>query len=131
MAGHLPDENYKGISGEIMFLTVCSCLTLHDLIECISPMPSHEGNGRHLQSVIEEDLVFVAFIMDMKVKNFNCIFFLLKQEEMSSLFESLSGGDGNSCRDEAKEKLNIQRLVMDPKRLVELLQICTAIAQGQ
>lgn len=58
-------------------------------------------------------------------------FFLLMQEEISFLFESLSGGDGNSCRDEAKEKLNIPRLVMDPGRLVDLLQICTTIAHGQ
>ncbi|XP_061585953.1 Fanconi anemia group G protein isoform X2 [Cololabis saira] len=53
------------------------------------------------------------------------------QEEISSSFKALSGRDGNSHRDEAKEKLiNTPRLVMDPRRLVELLQISTAIAQG-
>ncbi|XP_041856252.1 Fanconi anemia group G protein isoform X2 [Melanotaenia boesemani] len=52
-------------------------------------------------------------------------------EEMPLLFDSLTGGFGDSCRDKAKEKfLNLPRLVMDPRRLVELLQICTAIAQG-
>ncbi|KAM6931056.1 Fanconi anemia group G protein [Xenentodon cancila] len=53
------------------------------------------------------------------------------QEETSSSFKALSSGDRNSYRNKAKEKLtNTPRLLMDPRRLVELLQISTAIAHG-
>ncbi|XP_042276011.1 Fanconi anemia group G protein isoform X2 [Thunnus maccoyii] len=53
------------------------------------------------------------------------------QEELSSLFETLSAGVGDDMRSEARGKSsNAPLLVMDPRRLTELLQICTFIAQG-
>ncbi|XP_072243089.1 Fanconi anemia group G protein [Leuresthes tenuis] len=57
-----------------------------------------------------------------------CQFKTIKEfkEEMSSLFETLNG-----CGDEEKEKFsNMPRLVMDPRRVVEILQISTVIAEG-
>ncbi|KAM4578405.1 Fanconi anemia group G protein [Fundulus diaphanus] len=52
------------------------------------------------------------------------------QEEMS-LLEGQGGVVWDDCRTEAKEKIpNIPRLVLDPRRLAELLKICTAIVQG-
>ena len=61
-----------------------------------------------------------------------CVFFPVMQEELSSLFETLSAGVGDDMRSEARGKSsNTPLLVMDPRRLIELLQICTLIAQGQ
>ncbi|XP_014326114.1 Fanconi anemia group G protein isoform X1 [Xiphophorus maculatus] len=52
------------------------------------------------------------------------------QEEMS-LLEAQSGAVGNDCRAETKENIpNIPILVLDPRRLVDLLKICTTIVQG-
>lgn len=49
-----------------------------------------------------------------------------------SLLEAQSGAVGNDCRAETKEKIpNIPILVLDPRRLVDLLKICTTIVQGQ
>uniref|UniRef100_A0A3B3D3C8 FA complementation group G n=2 Tax=Oryzias melastigma TaxID=30732 RepID=A0A3B3D3C8_ORYME len=49
----------------------------------------------------------------------------------TSLFEAIIGGVGGEFGEHAKEKFRIvPTLVMDPKRLVELLQICSVIAQG-
>lgn len=54
------------------------------------------------------------------------------QEETSSLCETLCGGVEDGGRSKAKGKLpNSPLLVMDPKRLSELLQICTSIARGE
>uniref|UniRef100_A0A3B3YCU6 FA complementation group G n=1 Tax=Poecilia mexicana TaxID=48701 RepID=A0A3B3YCU6_9TELE len=51
-------------------------------------------------------------------------------QEMS-LLEAQSGAVWNDCRAETKEKIsNIPILVLDPRRLVDLLKICTAIVQG-
>uniref|UniRef100_A0A3B3TMV0 FA complementation group G n=1 Tax=Poecilia latipinna TaxID=48699 RepID=A0A3B3TMV0_9TELE len=48
-----------------------------------------------------------------------------------SLLEAQSGAVWNDCRAETKEKIsNIPILVLDPRRLVDLLKICTAIVQG-
>ncbi|XP_026178555.1 Fanconi anemia group G protein isoform X2 [Mastacembelus armatus] len=53
------------------------------------------------------------------------------QEELSSLFEALCAGVGDDNRSEAKGKSSdLPLLVTDPRRLVQLLQICTFIAQG-
>ncbi|XP_030593830.1 Fanconi anemia group G protein isoform X2 [Archocentrus centrarchus] len=53
------------------------------------------------------------------------------REELSSLCETLCGGVGDGGRTNPKAKLsNSPLLVMDPKRLTELLQICTSIARG-
>ncbi|XP_053276480.1 Fanconi anemia group G protein [Pleuronectes platessa] len=54
------------------------------------------------------------------------------KEELSSLVQTLCTGDGDEKRSEGeKEKCtDVPRLVTDPRRLVELLQICTFIAQG-
>ncbi|XP_047447623.1 Fanconi anemia group G protein isoform X2 [Mugil cephalus] len=53
------------------------------------------------------------------------------QEEISSLSETLCDGVRDGNRNEAKRKLSIfPLLVMDTRRLFELLQICTAIVQG-
>ncbi|XP_051806700.1 Fanconi anemia group G protein isoform X2 [Acanthochromis polyacanthus] len=53
------------------------------------------------------------------------------QEEMPSLFETLCGGVGDGAISEARSKSsNIPLMVMDPRRLIELLQICTSIALG-
>ncbi|KAK5604159.1 hypothetical protein CRENBAI_022486 [Crenichthys baileyi] len=53
------------------------------------------------------------------------------REEMSSLLERQGGAAWDDCRSESKEKIpNIPSLVLDPRRLVELLKICTAIVQG-
>ena len=54
------------------------------------------------------------------------------QEELSSLFETLSAGVEDDMRSDTRGKSsNAPLLVMDPRRLTELLQICTIIAQGQ
>uniref|UniRef100_A0A3B5MN85 FA complementation group G n=1 Tax=Xiphophorus couchianus TaxID=32473 RepID=A0A3B5MN85_9TELE len=51
-------------------------------------------------------------------------------QEMS-LLEAQSGAVGNDCMAETKEKIpNIPILVLDPRRLVDLLKICTTIVQG-
>uniref|UniRef100_A0A3P9MZQ4 FA complementation group G n=1 Tax=Poecilia reticulata TaxID=8081 RepID=A0A3P9MZQ4_POERE len=51
-------------------------------------------------------------------------------QEMS-LLEAQSGAVWNDCRAETKEKIsNIPILVLDPRKLVDLLKICTAIVQG-
>ncbi|XP_062238075.1 Fanconi anemia group G protein [Platichthys flesus] len=54
------------------------------------------------------------------------------KEELSSLVQSLCTGDGDDKRSEGeKDKCtDVPLLVTDPRRLVELLQICTFIAQG-
>ncbi|XP_044052731.1 Fanconi anemia group G protein isoform X2 [Siniperca chuatsi] len=53
------------------------------------------------------------------------------QGELFSLFETLSTGVKEDRRSEARGKSSdIPLLVMDPRRLVELLQMCTFIAQG-
>ncbi|KAE8292251.1 Fanconi anemia group G protein-like protein [Larimichthys crocea] len=53
------------------------------------------------------------------------------QDELFSLSESLSTGDRVDRRSGASGKSSdIPLLVMDPRRLFELLQICTYIAQG-
>ncbi|KAF3695853.1 Fanconi anemia group G protein -like protein [Channa argus] len=49
------------------------------------------------------------------------------QMDLSSLFETLGDGLGNNRRSESSE---IPLLLMDTRKLVELLQICTLIAQG-
>ncbi|XP_008280228.1 Fanconi anemia group G protein [Stegastes partitus] len=52
-------------------------------------------------------------------------------QEMSALFDTLCGGIGDGSVSEARPKSsNIPLLVMDPRRLIELLQICTSIALG-
>lgn len=54
------------------------------------------------------------------------------QDELLTLCETLSAGVGNDRRREARGKSSdIPLLVMDPRWLLELLQICTLIAQGQ
>ncbi len=54
------------------------------------------------------------------------------QDELFSLSETLSSGVRDDRRSEARGKSSdIPLLVMDPRRLTELLQICTFIAQGQ
>lgn len=61
-----------------------------------------------------------------------CLFFTVMQEELSCLFEKLSAGVGDDMTSEARGKSsNASLLVMDPIRLIELLQICTFIVQGQ
>ncbi|KAM4745043.1 Fanconi anemia group G protein isoform 2-T2 [Anableps anableps] len=53
------------------------------------------------------------------------------QEEMLSLLETQNGAVWDECRTEAKKKIpDIPRLVLDPRRLVELLNVCTAVVQG-
>ncbi|XP_078106721.1 Fanconi anemia group G protein isoform X1 [Sander vitreus] len=53
------------------------------------------------------------------------------QDELFSVFETLSTGVWDEGRSELREKSSdIPLLVMDPRRLIELLQICTIIAQG-
>ncbi|XP_035513849.1 Fanconi anemia group G protein [Morone saxatilis] len=53
------------------------------------------------------------------------------QDELFSLFETLSLGCGGNGRSEARGKSSdIPLLLTDPRRLIELLQICTYIAQG-
>ncbi|XP_029295840.1 Fanconi anemia group G protein isoform X2 [Cottoperca gobio] len=53
------------------------------------------------------------------------------QDELFSVFETLSTGVWDEGRREPRGKSSdIPLLVMDPRRLVELLQICTLIAQG-
>uniref|UniRef100_I3K7T9 FA complementation group G n=1 Tax=Oreochromis niloticus TaxID=8128 RepID=I3K7T9_ORENI len=52
-------------------------------------------------------------------------------QEMTSLCETVCDGVGDGSPSEAKRRLaKSPLLVMDPKRLTELLQICTSIAQG-
>ncbi|XP_017269277.1 Fanconi anemia group G protein isoform X3 [Kryptolebias marmoratus] len=52
------------------------------------------------------------------------------QEEISALLETLSGKVGDDCRNETKAKFpDVPKLITDPRRLVELLQICTIITQ--
>ncbi len=54
------------------------------------------------------------------------------QEELFSLFETLSATVGDEKKSEAKGKsTDIPLLVIHPRQLIELLQICTAIVQGQ
>ncbi|KAA8592303.1 hypothetical protein FQN60_017758 [Etheostoma spectabile] len=56
---------------------------------------------------------------------------VLKSEELFSVFETLSTGVWGEGRSELRGKSSdIPLLVMDPRRLIELLQICTIIAQG-
>ncbi|KAM7416405.1 hypothetical protein PAMA_018460 [Pampus argenteus] len=54
------------------------------------------------------------------------------QEELSSLFETLSAGAGDDMRYSAAagKSSDAPLLVMDPRRLHELLQICTFMVQG-
>ncbi|XP_035495625.1 Fanconi anemia group G protein isoform X3 [Scophthalmus maximus] len=53
------------------------------------------------------------------------------KEELSSLVETRGAGVGDDKRSEARGKTSdAPLLVTDPRRLVELLQICTSIAQG-
>uniref|UniRef100_A0A3Q2QLP7 FA complementation group G n=1 Tax=Fundulus heteroclitus TaxID=8078 RepID=A0A3Q2QLP7_FUNHE len=55
----------------------------------------------------------------------------IKEFQEMSLLERQGGAVWDDCRTEAKEKIpNIPRLVLDPRRLAELLKICTAIVQG-
>lgn len=56
-------------------------------------------------------------------------FFPVMQEELSSLFETLSAGVGDDMR--RGRSSNTPLLAMDPRRLIELLQICSLIAHGQ
>uniref|UniRef100_A0A3Q3G1L5 FA complementation group G n=1 Tax=Kryptolebias marmoratus TaxID=37003 RepID=A0A3Q3G1L5_KRYMA len=52
-------------------------------------------------------------------------------QEISALLETLSGKVGDDCRNETKAKFpDVPKLITDPRRLVELLQICTIITQG-
>lgn len=61
---------------------------------------------------------------------FSCL--PVMQEELSSLVETRGAGVGDDKRSEARGKTSdAPLLVTDPRRLVELLQICTSIAQGQ
>lgn len=54
------------------------------------------------------------------------------QDELFSLSETMSTGVRDDRRSEARGKSSdIPLLVMDPRRLIELSQICTFIAQGQ
>lgn len=56
----------------------------------------------------------------------------MTQDELFSLCETLCAGGWDQQRREAKEKLpDIAQLVMEPRRLLELLHISTLIAQGQ
>ncbi|XP_023269249.1 Fanconi anemia group G protein isoform X2 [Seriola lalandi dorsalis] len=53
------------------------------------------------------------------------------KEELCSLLETLCGGVGDDRRNETWGKSSdVPLLVTDPRKLVELLQICTSIAQG-
>ncbi|XP_076587014.1 Fanconi anemia group G protein isoform X2 [Chaetodon auriga] len=53
------------------------------------------------------------------------------QDELLSLFETLSAGVKDDRRSEARGRSSdIPRLVMDPRQLIELLQMCTFIVQG-
>uniref|UniRef100_A0A3P8U3P3 FA complementation group G n=1 Tax=Amphiprion percula TaxID=161767 RepID=A0A3P8U3P3_AMPPE len=55
----------------------------------------------------------------------------IQEFQMSSLFETLCGGVGDGGISEARSKSsNIPLLAMDPRRLIELLQICTSITLG-
>lgn len=59
-------------------------------------------------------------------------FFVLRQDELFALCETLSAGDGNEHRRKGCGKSSATPLmVMDPRQLFELLAICTLIAQGQ
>ncbi|KAK2837336.1 hypothetical protein Q5P01_014548 [Channa striata] len=49
------------------------------------------------------------------------------QVDLSSLVETLDDRVGNNTRSESPD---IPLLLMDPRKLVELLQICTSVAQG-
>ena len=54
------------------------------------------------------------------------------QDELFSLFETLSTELGDDKRSSERGKSSdLPLLVMDPRRLIELLQTCTFIAQGQ
>lgn len=54
------------------------------------------------------------------------------QEELSSLLETLCGGAVDKRRSQTKgNSSDILLLLMDPTKLVELLQICTFVAQGK
>lgn len=55
------------------------------------------------------------------------------QEELFSLFETLSATAGDEKKSEARKEgvTDIPLLVFYPRQLIELLQICTAIVQGQ
>lgn len=55
-----------------------------------------------------------------------CIFPVI-QNELMSVFERLS----TEVWDKGRKSSDDPLLVMDPRKLVELLQICTYIAQGQ
>ncbi|CAG5922741.1 unnamed protein product [Menidia menidia] len=61
----------------------------------------------------------------------NCQFKTMKefQKEISSLLETLNQ-EKESLNQEKEKSSNVPKLVMDPRRLVELLQISTAIAEG-
>lgn len=62
----------------------------------------------------------------------NIIFFGLIQNELFSLCDTMCAGDWDKQGRKAKNKLaDIPQLVLEPKRLVELLHICTLITQGQ
>lgn len=71
------------------------------------------------------DLVF--WVLKKELENH----FSLMQKEISALLETLNVKDGNDYKKEAEVSFAVvPELVMDPKRLVELLQICTIITQG-
>lgn len=53
------------------------------------------------------------------------------QEELSSLFEALYCEERDDRRSEPKGKSSVIPLLLtDPRKLVDLLQICTLIAKG-
>ncbi|XP_069379960.1 Fanconi anemia group G protein isoform X2 [Paralichthys olivaceus] len=54
------------------------------------------------------------------------------KEELSSLVQTLCNGDGDDKRSDGEKgkSSDVPQLMTDPRRLVELLQICTFIAQG-
>lgn len=60
------------------------------------------------------------------------VLFPVMQNELLSVFETLSSGvwdeEGSAPRTKSSD---IALPVMDQRRLIELLQICTFIAQGQ
>lgn len=53
------------------------------------------------------------------------------QDELFSLSETLSAGVRDDMKMKSEAGGNIPLLLMNPRRLVELLQICTFIVQGQ
>uniref|UniRef100_A0A8D0AM29 FA complementation group G n=1 Tax=Sander lucioperca TaxID=283035 RepID=A0A8D0AM29_SANLU len=60
-----------------------------------------------------------------------CQLKIIQECQLFSVFETLSTGVWDEGRSELREKSSdIPLLVMDPRRLIELLQICTIIAQG-